>query len=89
MMEMESRRQWLTKWRARASLMDNLYTSNWTRRKSLAPEHKRASMWWCRCDCGTEIRILGIKLKNGHTKSVLTLDILKQIFVGFVSVLII
>lgn len=25
--------------------------------------------WLCRCDCGTEVAILGIKLRSGNTRS--------------------
>ena len=27
------------------------------------------SKWHCRCDCGSEIDVLGMSLKNGDTKS--------------------
>lgn len=25
--------------------------------------------WLCRCDCGTEVAVLGAKLRNGNTRS--------------------
>lgn len=29
----------------------------------------RQSMWYCVCDCGNEITMIGSRLKNGHTRS--------------------
>ncbi len=32
-------------------------------------EKHRQAMWKCKCDCGTEIVVIGAHLKSGHTKS--------------------
>ena len=33
------------------------------------PEGKTGGWWNCRCDCGKEIVIRGVSLRNGNTKS--------------------
>lgn len=30
---------------------------------------KRASIWWCKCECGNVVRVQGPNLSTGHTKS--------------------
>ena len=43
--------------------------------RSLASRFKRASAkWLVRCDCGTETRIFGNKLRNGVARNCLTCE---------------
>ena len=30
---------------------------------------RKKAIWLCRCDCGTEIQVIGSNLRNGNTKS--------------------
>lgn len=34
-----------------------------------APTRNKATMWWCRCDCGKTTRVAAAHLSNNHTRS--------------------
>jgi hypothetical protein len=47
--------------------------------RDLASRFKRASAkWLCRCDCGTQTRVFGSKLRKGEVKSCVACKIVED-----------